>query len=75
MPYSEEMVSADPGVERVPTSGSTHRSGPDDGDASRKPVMAGLEAEADTPEAAEPLLDPQELVGERPAKGSDDNPG
>lgn len=72
MPYEEEMVSADPGPEAVPAPAA--RSGQDNADAPRPPVMAGLEEAADDPRTAEPI-EPAPLVGEEPAKGSVPDPG
>lgn len=67
----EKMVSTDPGPEYMPpekdedavASGEEH------------PVIGSLEARADDPETAAPLDHPQELVGERPATGSNTSPG
>lgn len=73
MTYIPKDVSADPAPEAVPT---TDRSSVGDGKRARQqPVIDGLGARADDPETAEPLEHPQGLVGERPAKGSVENPG
>lgn len=70
MPYTREMVSPDPGPEWVP---ATSQRSDDDGE--EQAVIGGLEAAADSPEEAQPLDEPHELVGEWPATGSNANPG
>ncbi len=73
MAFHEESVSTDPGPNAVPTgTEGAEADGPDE--PRQTPVVGGLEAHADDPEAAEPLVHPQGLVGERPARGSVENP-
>lgn len=69
----EKMVTADPGPEYLPSGDAGTETGP--GQQEESPVVGGLEAKADDPATAEPLEDPQELVGERPATGSNASPG
>jgi hypothetical protein len=71
--YVPKDVSVDPGPEAVPATGSSIADrGHGPGQAA---VVDGLGARADDPRTAEPLEHPQGLVGERPAKGSVENPG
>ena len=67
-----EDVTAGTGPEFIP---EAPPESPDPDDLKEWPVVAGLEADADNPDMYKPLDDPQGLVGERPAKGSDENPG
>jgi hypothetical protein len=67
----EKMVSGDPGPEYLPPK-KDEDAAPSDGE---HPVTGSLEAHADDPETRAPLDHPQELVGERPATGSNDSPG
>ena len=73
MTYREEMVSADPGPNVIP---ETSQPNPDEDDeAHQSPVVGGVEAEVHDPDEAEPREDAEQLVGERPALGSVENPG
>jgi hypothetical protein len=74
MSFREESVSADPGPNGVPTTTPTSTE-EDSETAERPPVIAGLEAQADNPGSVKPLEHPEELVGERPALGSNEEPG
>ena len=69
--YNEEIVSAGPGMQSVPATGSVEAA--ESPATAQSPVVAGLEAEAD--DRARRPIDPQRLVGERAARGSADNPG
>ncbi len=66
-------MSADPGPELVPATARTETGTP--GESHQWPIIAGLAAHADDPEEREPLDDPQPLLGEVPALGSNGNPG
>lgn len=68
----EKDVSEDPAAETVPVNPEPTPAIPHD--AHQYPIVGGLEAEADKPETAEPI-EPHGLVGERPAKGSNEYPG
>lgn len=71
MSFREEMVSADPGPEEVPSPEAEAEAGGEGGKGGEEhPVIAGLEAKAEGPDEAQPLDHPQGLVGEKPAAGS-----
>lgn len=71
--YIPKDVSADPGPEAVPTTSGS--GGRDRLAGNLPPVVDGLGARAADPEEAEPLEHRQQLVGERPATGSNESPG
>jgi hypothetical protein len=73
MTFREEMVSADPGPNVVPTTPERRADEADDG--RQYPVVGGLEAHDHDPDELEPRVEPEQLVGERPSLGDNEDPG
>jgi len=73
MTFREEMVSADPGPNVIPT--TPERSPDGEEEPRQSPVVGSLEAHDHDPDEIEPRVEPEQLVGERPALGDNADPG